>query len=201
MSPFFLSWIGPVFLVSTVMTIALKNGHFDWKKEGLILFVFALQHIPKMALKFRPILWVCIYLLIFVKAGELLSLDAASCVLSSLISLTSLKEFYKRQKEHESNKKLASFFENRVVDSLKKLSEQRAKLDVFTSQNIEFSFESPNLDIPQFEDYNESLDEEEKQMSLEMKSYEKQEKKPLKRLRRIVMKQTSFFDEDLSTSD
>lgn len=201
MSPFFLSWLGPLFFISSVMLSCVKNGDFIWKKEGLILLVFALQHIRPIILKIKPVIWCLSFCAFLFGLGVFFSLYSVSLILSSAVSLACLKEFLRDEKKQQDQSKLLDFYQKKLIDELKNRQIITDKLDTFLEQNLEFTFVDQNFETKFFEDYDESLDFEEKIISEEMKSFQKLEKKPLKRLRRILMKQTTFFDEESQTGE
>jgi len=200
MGPFFLSWIGPVLFFSSVLVSALGKGTFEIKKEGFALGLFFLQNIPRLSNKIKPFIWILALASLFIFDLRRDFILGSSLVLASVITLYGFKERQKLDKDLRDKTRLNAFFEKRLLSQLETVKKLEDKLDVFLQQELSLSFDDDQTCVTQVEDYNEELDFEEKALALSLQSSEKAEKKPLKRLRRIVMKQTSFFDEDEQSS-
>jgi hypothetical protein len=186
----YLLYLMPTTMFFVTLSIGvLKKGTIDPLFEGSYLALFIMGH-TRFFRAFLPIMIAICMAAIF--PHQLLEITSLS--LSAALSVYAFRSFKKQEQESYKNEKLAVFFETLSKDNLEKISGLQEKLDTFLMQQIQ----EPNIeeaDLVFKEPYDESLDLLEDSLKFSMEFKEKKERQPLRRLRRIVMKQTSFLDE------
>jgi len=169
----------------------LKKGAIDPMFEGAYLALFILSHNERFFKWYLHILVALCMAAIF--SHQLLEIISLS--LSTALSVYAFTSFKKDEQEQRKSEKLAAFFEKLTQENLEKISGLQEKLDTFLMQQIQ----EPNIeeaDLAFKEPYDESLDLLEDTIKFSLEFKEKKERQPLRRLRRIVMKQTSFLEEN-----
>lgn len=186
-----------VIFFATLSIAILNRGYVDFIFDLAFLSIFIGSHFLKN-LKLYAIVGACI-LGAFFYPHDLLVI--VSLGMSSWLSIEILAELKEEEKTHYKDKASAIFFEKLSNAHLEKLISIQEKLDVFLMQEIqEAPFEEAKIFLDQ-EPYDESLDLLEQKIALDLNSDLKKQRQPLRRLRRIVMKQTSFFDERNRSED
>jgi hypothetical protein len=192
----FLSVSGPALFISGVISQILNRGYFIAQVDGLSMTLFALQYFQKPALKVKPVFWGLLYLGVFGLGAIEEALYALCCILASQVSLYGYKVHIKKNDDLINNQRLVMFYEQRLKNLLKQHADLEMKLESFLSEETFFCYKQADGLEPLFqEDYSVFLDLIEKQTQIEQNLQLHKDKKPLKRLRRIMMKQTSFLDE------
>lgn len=177
-----------IFFVTLSVGI-FKRGQVDLLFDGCFLLVFMLCHLS--SLKSHYLLASACALGVFFYPDNLL--EILSLGLSSGLSGYGLG-FLKQQEQNLSKQKaLADFFETLTKKNIQQIASLQDKLDTFLMQEIQDIDCDDGLLPTKSQPYDEMLDSIEERMASSQDLKEK--KQPLRRLRRIVMKQTSFFDE------
>lgn len=192
---YFYSWLGPISFFSSLIIQCLSRSQFKWDLDGLFLVVFLSLFLPSVDKWMKTLSWLAIYGMLFCynHFDEPLYFLAQS--LSVIVTLKGLKFFKNEAQKSAKNNNLVLFYEKRLLDLLDEKVAIEKKLDTLVFEPLENSnCETQLTDHSDFQDYDESLDELEAKIRREIASF-KEEKKPLKRLRKIAMKQTSFFDD------
>jgi hypothetical protein len=195
MSTFYLSFLGPVFFLSSFLIHILnKDPHFGYF-EAALLGMYFLQHLPSLARLFHPLGLGALYSSLFFMLGSIEPVYFFSIMISSQVSLFCLKQHILFLKEREKIDRLNTFMEDRLKASLNHIHKLEDSLDTLLELPLDsFCHEEVISRSDDMHEYDESLDELEKIIQESLKE-PKEEKKPLKRLRRIVMKQTNFFED------
>lgn len=190
MNPFFLSWIGPCLFVTSVAIQILNRGQFLFLRDGLFLFFLLLQN-KKLSKSFQShVLWIVPFVSIWGVNHFKEPLYFLSVLLASQIVLYSKNLVTDYEEKLKILEKRELFYKNRLIENLTKLVDTEERLDTFLNQRWAPCSESKEPQTCMKQDYLYELDQIERIIGKTL-----EERKPLKRLRRIVMKQTSLFDD------
>jgi hypothetical protein len=190
---FFYSWIGPACFISSMIIQVLSRACFKPSIDGVFFLLFLISFFPFFRKIFKPLTCLSIYLALGLLDHFSEPLYFLAQSLSVIITMKGFKLFQNQMLEKKNAESLGVFFEKKLKEELDKNLELEASLETLILEPIsDFTNEVNELKPLDEEAYDESLDLEEKLIAQKMHV---EEKKPLKRLRRIAMKQTSFFDE------
>lgn len=177
-----------IFFVTLSVGI-FKRGQVDLLFDGSFLLVFILSHLSSH--KSHYLLASACALGVFFYPDNLL--EILSLGLSSGLSGYGFGSLKQLEEDHNKQKMLAVFFETMTRKNIDQIATLQDKLDTFLMQEIQDIACVEELLPLKSQPYDEMLDSIEERMASSQDVKEK--KQPLRRLRRIVMKQTSFFDE------
>lgn len=170
----------------------LKRGEFDFIFDGSFLALFITCHfLESFKLYFLALSALAMAVFYPIHLLEIIGLS-----LSSLISSISYRWMMDEQLKAEKNAHVINFYEKILEDNLKKMAVLEDQLKTLVMQQLPECMEhSEGFIHDNAQSYDESLDDLEDKIALRLDLKEKKERIPLRRLRRIVMKQTSFFEE------
>lgn len=192
MSRYLLS-IMPTSLFALALSLGIwSKGSFSAFYDGGFLALFILSHFKA----FNNVLVIagCTILLSWVDGFSHL-LSSFSMGLSIYCISFMYFTFLKDREESMSDQKQKQFFEKLARNNMQTIADLKDQLDTLCMQPINSPQSFIDEDLNFFQaDYDESLDLLETRLQQELDERSKLEKKPLRRLRRVVMKQTSFLD-------
>lgn len=189
MTKYLLYLLPNAMFLMTLSIEAIKKGTFDPVIQGSFLALFLLAHVTNF---FKPYLFAALAAVMsFIYPDHILEIISLSMSAGlSAYTFTSLKQ---EDKDNHKHQILAHFFEKIVKENAEKIAHLQEKLDTFLMQEMnDLSSEEHILPLNS-QPYDESLDLMEHKVALSLDPKEKRQ--PLRRLRRIMMKQTSFLDE------
>jgi hypothetical protein len=179
------AWTGPFLFLATLMIGILDRGTWSLLSDGTYLMVFGLQHFKVLTNRLKLPHLALVYSIIWILNKDRSLLNLVSLLIASGITLEAFKALLNKEKELKSLKSIANFYEKIIKDNLVKICELDDKLSTLIYQPLpDFLEEREKLDIPHFED----LEEDQDLPKVPIK------KEPLRRLRKITVTQTTFFD-------
>jgi len=191
---FFLLWTGPCLLALTLSSRFLYHP-FDSSFDSLLVILSGLVLLKNRFNKLEKALLVflslsCVY------AYHSTPLFLLSLAMSLVISSHSIGFLRQLLEDFRSEETKAKNYQRLLDESLKIQNMQKDKLDAlfFESSVKDEAIESLDLDAC-IKDIQDKLELENELELLEKEVQKKEQKRPLRRLQKAVMKQTSFFDE------
>ncbi len=176
---------GPFLFLATLMIGIWDRGTWSLLSDGPYLMIFGFQHFKALSNKLKLHHLALVYSILWILNKDRSLLNLVSLLIASGITLETFKALVKKEKELKSLKSIANFYEKIIKDNLVKICELDDKLSTLIYQPLpDFLEEREKLDIPHFED----LEEDQDLPRVPIK------KEPLRRLRKITVTQTTFFD-------
>lgn len=194
---YYYCWLGPVGFFSSLIIQVLHRNQFKWDLDGVFLVLFSCLFVPLFQKTIKSVSWIAIYGLVFCYHHFNEPLYFLAQILSSWSTLKGLKYFIDEGFKYKSSERLNQFYENRLKELLEQKHQVEKRLNTLLEEPLNNLDLESQTDGSVFQDYDEALDLLEAQVAQEFKTAQSEEKKPLKRLRKIAMKQTSFFDDIL----
>lgn len=173
----------------TLSIEVLKKGTFNPLLEGSFIALFLLTHAADF---FKPYLFAALGCVVsFMYPHHMLEIISLS--MAGALSASTFTELKQEAINNHKNQKLATFFEKLAKQNVETIASLQDKLDTFLMQEVQGLDGEDSLLPLTYEPYDESLDFIEQKVSLSLDPKDKRQ--PLRRLRRIMTKQTSFLDE------